>query len=280
MDTPDLGDRVVALLEARRSQELATLVERHGGRPRVVPAMREVEADAGAALRTLAESVTRDGLHLAVFQTGVGAAGLLRQLAELGPEAERPILDAIQQATVVVRGPKPTAVLRTAGIHIDLSGASPFTTTEVLALLESLELAGRRVLVQHHGGPNEPLLRYLAERGAVVLEAVLYRWALPEDTRPVFQLMDELGAGAIDAVLFTSASQVHNLLALAEGAGRAGELRRSLAENTVVTAVGPVCAAALEEHDIRPVGGIVQPENPKMVPMVQALREHFAHSAT
>lgn len=273
-----LGGRVVGILETRRSDEMAALVERRGGQARVFPALREVDAVEPAAISALLGELERAPIDVAIFQTGVGADALLRHVRELGPAADARLRTALAGARVIARGPKPTAVLRTAGIRIDIGVGTPYTTAELLPLLEALPLARQRVLVQHHGGSNEALMAFLRAHQAEPLEVVLYRWTLPEDTGPLVALLDALHRRELDALLFTSASQVQNLFAVADSLGRVDELQQALDARTVVGAIGPVCAAALIETGLRPLS-LVQPENPKMVPLLDAVAAHFAATA-
>jgi uroporphyrinogen-III synthase len=116
----------------------------------------------------------------------------------------------------------------------------------------------------------------LEERGAVVIEAFTYSWGLPENLAPTFRCLRMLEAGDLDAVAFTSAAQVENLYLIAEQSGSAHQLTGWLQERTVVAAVGPTTAQALLEHGI---SAAVQPERPKMVPLVEALARHMSGGA-
>jgi uroporphyrinogen-III synthase len=139
----------------------------------------------------------------------------------------------------------------------------------VLQALRESSLDGERIIVQRHGAPNPELERALAARGAQVIEIPLYRWSMPADTRPLVELMDALARGEIHAVMVTSASQVHNLFALARQLGRAEKLREDLGR-VLVASIGPVCSAALRQHDLA-VGLEASP--PKLGPLVAALDE-------
>ncbi len=127
----------------------------------------------------------------------------------------------MKKTIVAVRGPKPTAALRSRGVRIDRSAADPFTTQELLAAIADLALEGERVVVQRHGAVNVELDRALEARGARVLEIPTYRWALPQDTAPLAALIDALERGDMHAVVLTNAEQVRNLFAVAERLGRA-----------------------------------------------------------
>jgi uroporphyrinogen-III synthase len=265
----------VGILQTRYVGEFAALVEREGGIPLLASCMREVRVEDLAALREALEEVARQPVGVFVFQTGVGTRALLDLAAELG--LADPLRERIHGATVVARGPKPLTVLLKAGFHIDRRTEEPHTTTELVELLRVEELEGRRVAVQHYGSVNRALVDFLEERGAAVIELVSYRWALPEDVGPVLHFLDELAAGRVTVVAFTSASQVENLFALAADVGSATSLPGWLNRLTITAAIGPTSAHALEEHGVKVA---IQPERPKMVPFVRAIRDHVTARST
>ena len=270
---PHLDGRTVALMQTRHAAELAALVERHGGVPLSAPCLREAAVDDVGSLEAALRRVVEAPLHLAVFQTGVGAEGLLdaADRAALG-EA---LTARLAAAVVLARGPKPLAVLLRRGIRVDRRTAEPHTTAEVLGLLEA-NLDGWRVLLQHYGSPNLELATALRRRGGDLVEVSTYHWRLPLDLEPVRRFLRRLEAGQVDLTVFTSASQVDNLFHVAETAAVDDRLAGWLAERTEVAAVGPVCAAALRARGV-PVR--IEPVRPKMVPLVRALCEHVAASA-
>lgn len=261
------GD-VVALLEARRASELATLIGARGGKPLAAPVLREEPVGDDVAIAAFIDRLASGDIAAIVFQTGVGARALLETSARLGRRDE--LLAALQSRFIAVRGPKPTAVLRQAGIHIDATAGDPYTTAELLAALAPLSLQGQVVAVQQYGESNEELRGALEQRGACVLELPLYRWALPEDEAPVLALLDALARGDVDALAVTSQVQIYHLFAIAERHERAAALRHDLAGNVLVAAVGPVCARALHEHGVA-VDLVASP--PKMGPLVLAIAE-------
>jgi uroporphyrinogen-III synthase len=126
----------------------------------------------------------------------------------------------------------------------------PFTTIELLAAIADVPIDGGTVLVQRYGESNEGLAKALAARGAAAVEIPTYRWALPEDTAPLIDLGERLRAGAIDAVVFTSASQVRNLFTVAGAMAGDDALRAALLRSRLVS-IGPVCSDALRAAGLR-----------------------------
>ena len=261
----------IAILQTRYARELAALVEREGGQTLLAPCLREVRKEDDEELRERLRTLVAAPVQVYVFQTGVGTRALFDLAAEAGLDG--PLLASVREAFVVARGPKPLTALLELGLRVDSRTQEPHTTEELRWLLDAVELAGRRVAVQHYGSPNQVLVAYLRDREAEVIELSSYRWALPADVGPIVHFLDELSAGRVDVAAFTSASQVENLFTVAADVGRAGELPAWLNERTTVASIGPTCARALEQRGVRIV---IRPERPKMVPFVRAIRDHFS----
>src|SRR5438105_1801492 len=148
----DLGGRVVAFLEARRANELAELIRRHGGVPYPAPCLREVHQPEAPELDCAVDELCDDAVSVAIFMTGVGTTTLLDAARVRGREAE--LLAALARKRVAVRSPKPLAPLRKAGVRVDLMAPEPHTSPVLLQALADWPLDGRRVAVHLYGGPD------------------------------------------------------------------------------------------------------------------------------
>jgi uroporphyrinogen-III synthase len=144
-----MRNKTVAILESRLGEQFAELVAKYGGRPFRAPALAEVpDVDLAYIAALLADLESRPA-KIAIFQTGVGTRALF-SAADMLCLTEQ-LLTTLATTLVVVRGPKPTAVLRSRNVRIDLSAKAPYTTSEVLDTLEQVPLAGARVIVQRYG---------------------------------------------------------------------------------------------------------------------------------
>ena len=262
--------KTIAILESRLGRQFAELIEKHGGRPLHAPALAEVpDIDRGAIARLVADLEAAPPA-VAIFQTGIGTRALFEATDALGLTGR--LLALLASATVAVRGPKPGGVLRGRGVRMDLNAKDPYTTAEVLEMLAPTPVSGRRVVVQRYGVTNAELDEALSARGASVIEIPTYRWSLPQDTRPLVELMDALERRRVDAVAVTNAAQVHNLFGLADKLGRADALRAGL-NGALVASVGPVSSDALKKFGIT-VGLEASP--PKLGPLISALEQALA----
>lgn len=267
----DLQGKTIALLEARRASELASLITRHNGVPYPAPALREVPLDNQDDVRAFLDALIAGPVDVVVLQTGVGTKALLEAADRLGKLDGT--LAALARAQVAVRGPKPVAVLRPYGVRVDLQAPEPNTTAELLGVLRPLGLAGKRVALQHYGDVNHTLRQALLEAGASLLEVSVYQWAMPEDPGPLTTFIHDVQQGSIAAVCCTSQAQVVNLFALAEHFGQAEPLRAALNGPVAVAAVGPVARSAWVAQGVQVD---VTPEHPKMGHMVLGLADFLA----
>ena len=261
----------IALLESRLSEELATLIRNNGGEPHSAPSVKEVPLSRHGEVAAFIDSLTSGSYKFVLFMTGVGVKALIQEAEGLGRLDE--LLHSLRQTTTVCRGPKPIAVLKRYDIPISIAVPEPNTTAEIIQALADQELAGQRVAMIHYGERADEMAQFLISRGALLDELCLYEWQLPEDTAPMKELIGEVIRGEIDSVAFTSKVQVRHLFQVAGEIGKAEELREALNAKTVVTAIGPTCAATLIEAGVTPR---IVPEHPKMGYMVKAMADYFS----
>jgi uroporphyrinogen-III synthase len=262
-----MKSKVVAVLETRTGEHLGELIARRGGVPMLAPALEEVPDVDPRILASLLAQWRINPFKMVIFQTGVGTRALFQATDAAGLTDE--LLQHLSSSVVVVRGPKPVGELNAREVRIDIRAATPFTTETVLAAVSGVPLRDAQVLVQRYGEANRRLCEALAARGAGVQEIATYRWGLPADLGPLNELLRALAESRVDAVVFTSAVQVHNLYAAAEKAGGGSNLASHL-NGLVIASIGPVCSRALREHGIAPT---FEASPPKLGPLVARLDE-------
>jgi len=183
-----------------------------------------------------------------VFLTGEGLRRLLAASERIGIRDQ--VIAALGRTRKITRGPKPARALHEIGLAADLPAPVP-TSQGVIQALGGLALAGRRVGVQLYGEePNRPLVEFLQQAGATVRTVAPYVYASASDQAAVVALIDAMAGGRVDAIAFTSASQVDRLFAVAGEAKREAELGAALAR-VRVAAIGPIVVEALGARGAR-----------------------------
>jgi uroporphyrinogen-III synthase len=255
--------RVLAL-ESRRVVEIETLIRTRGGDAFVAPSMREIPIQNNAQAFVFMDRLLAGNFDMVIFLTGVGAKLLAQAIETRHPPGL--FQEALRELAVVVRGPKPSGVMREWNVPIAAIAGEPNTWREVLAVTEGR--SERSIAVQEFGRSSVELLDALRARGADVTSVPVYQWELPEDTAPLREAVHRLARGEFDLVLFTAAVQLTHLLQIAEAekVDLAPALRK-----IVVASIGPTTSEALRDQAIPPD---FEPSHPKMgILVTEALQQ-------
>jgi len=270
---PSFNGLRVLSFESRRAQEIAQLIRNYGGVPVVAPSTREVETP-GEDERETVQRILLNQFDIIIFLTGVGARALVRFAEAMAPRDE--FLRAVAESKVVVRGPKPAAVMRELGVPVTLNVPEPNTWREIIRALEEnsdrIPLKRQQVLIQEHGEPSPELYAALLERGAQVTPVRVYRWELPQDIEPLKVAIRELAENKIDVAMFTSSVQFAHALEVARAMEIENGFRAGLAHARVAS-IGPISSAKLRENGIRVD---LEPSHPKMGFLVREAAERSA----
>ena len=255
----DLKASRVVSFESRKSEQMADLIRRNGGEAIIAPSMREIPLEDNADALAFGEKLLRGEFDMVVLMTGVGTRTLFEILKT--KYAFEEIKAALAKITLASRGPKSVVVLNEAGLPPQIKGAEPNTWKELLTAIDQHgPVKGKNVAVQEYGVTSKDFIDAMVERGAKVTRVPVYRWALPEDTAPLRKALKLVVDGKADVALFTSATQISNVLQMAQEEGIEKEFRAGLS-HMVVASVGPVCTQFLDEYGV-PVD--IEPEHPKM----------------
>jgi uroporphyrinogen-III synthase len=255
------GLRVLSF-ESRRAKEIAQLISKNGGVPIVAPSTREIPEGPNDDEQRLIRGILKQEFDAIILMTGVGARALITAAESICPRQE--FLHALAKTKIVVRGPKPSAVMREFDVPVTLAVPEPNTWREIVQALDQNQTAvpidGRRIAVQEHGEPSPDLYSALRDRGAEVFPVHVYRWALPEDLGPLKSAIRALVDRQVDVVMFTSSVQFVHAARVAEELGLKSQLLSAL-QHTFVASIGPTTSETLRKNGINVN---FEPSHPKM----------------
>jgi uroporphyrinogen-III synthase len=260
----------VAVTAERRRDEMAALLQRRGARVVTASAIAIVPLIDDEALHAATAACIGLSPDLVVVTTGIGFRGWL-EAAEGWGMAEA-LRSALRGARLIARGPKPCGAIRQAGLSEDWAAPTE-SCDEILERLLAEGIAGHRIAVQEHGEPQADFVAALRAAGAAVVEVPVYRWVLPADATPVRRLVEQITAGQIDAVTFTSAPAVKAFLHVA-GPAEAEMLDR-FRHHTLVACVGPITAGRLTELDVP----VVMPERYRLGALIKTVTDELPRRA-
>lgn len=262
--------RLIAVPETRQLDVLADLLARRGAEVLRCPLVAIKDAPDPAPVEAWIERLIADPPTLLVVYTGEGLQRLLGFAERAGLETD--FLRALGTVRKLCRGPKPKRVLRKLGLESEIDAVEP-TSTGIVETLKQLELNEPRIAVQIYGDtPPAELMRYLESAGIAGDIVAPYVYASAADDERVLELIERLHRHEVDAITFTSKSQIERLLKLARANGLDEALAAGLA-GTCVAAIGPVVAECLEAAGVRV--DTMPAENFFMKPLVTALAQRF-----
>jgi uroporphyrinogen-III synthase len=260
----DFRGLTVASFESRMAKEMARLIERHGGTPLVTPALREIPLEDNSAALTFGAKLITERVDVLILLTGVGTTALFDLLKTR--YAWPVIVEALASVTLVVRGPKPAAALKSLGLQPSLTVPEPNTWIDLIYTLDTYRpVKGLSVAVQEYGTSNPDMLKALSQRGAEVLQVPIYRWTLPDDLGPLRQALDEVIAGKVSVLLITNAAQADHVMQVLEKDGKVEPFCAAL-KKMVVGSIGPTASERLRHYDW-PID--LEPSHPKMGVLVK-----------
>ncbi|MGZ8393678.1 MAG: uroporphyrinogen-III synthase [Nitrospira sp.] len=258
----------VASFESRMAAEMTRLIVRHGGRPLVAPALREIPLEDNSAAIRFGEQLLTEGLDVLILLTGAGTTTLFEILHSR--HSKDKITSALKNTVLIARGPKPVAALKGLGFQPTLTVSEPNTWVDVVSTLdESRPVKGLRMAVQEYGLPNLDLLEALKQRGAKVVSVPVYRWALPEDTAPLKHLINQILAGQVQVLLITNAAQIDHVMQVVEEDGQSTQFKEAC-KKLVVASIGPTASERIRSHGL-PVD--FEPSHGKMGILVKETSE-------
>jgi uroporphyrinogen-III synthase len=260
----------VAVTAERRRDEIAALLQRRGARVVTASTISIVPLSDDEALHAATAACIGLAPDLVIATTGFGFRGWLEAAEGWGVGDE--LRSALRAARLIARGPKPCGAIRAAGLSEEWA-AKTESSEEILQRLLSEGIAGRRIAVQEHGEPQADFAAALRAGGAEVVEVPVYRWVLPGDTAPVRRLVEQIVAGQIDGVTFTSAPAVKAFLLLA-GDAEADVLDR-FRTGVLAACVGPVTAGPLTGRGIP----VVMPARYRLGALIKTVTDELSRRA-
>jgi uroporphyrinogen-III synthase len=130
------------------------------------------------------------------------------------------------------------------GMKVDLVPAKAVAESLAEALVPMAQ--GKRFLLPRAAAARDVLPEALRAAGGEVEDVAVYRNAVPEGSVAAVRELFAEGARGVDAVTFTSASTVVNLLALLEVSGV------RLPADVARVSMGPITSEALRAHGLQP----------------------------
>lgn len=217
-----------------RANKACEIVKELGGTPVLAPTLDLQPVNT----KSLKELVGRmDELDWIVFTSPT----TLSSLQEFYPE----FLETLD-CKVAVIGNKTGRVAREHGLEVDLV-PEDFTAEGLVEEFKRQNIRNQVIGVPRTLSARPTLVDGLEDLDNEVIVAEAYRSLFPMDSVRVERLIQQMKAGEIDAITFTSPLTVENFFRIVVEEERIANL---MSEDILTVAIGPITGRILEEHDI------------------------------
>jgi|WetSurMetagenome_2_1015567.scaffolds.fasta_scaffold189275_2 uroporphyrinogen-III synthase len=239
-DNLNIKGKVIAITRpAERSQKAVDIVEKYGGIPLVAPTL-ELQVSNSKSLINLCKIA--DKLDWMIFTSPTGILSLIKHCKDLKGRLN-------PNCKIAVIGPRTGKYLNEQGLDADII-PEDYTAEGLLEIFKDIDVRNKKIGIPRTMAARDVLPEGLKAMGAEVLLAEAYKSVVPKDKGNVKKLITSVINKDVDAVTFTSTLTVKNLFEVAEEEGKKEELIKSLQNNVLVAAIGPVTAKPLEKEDI------------------------------
>jgi len=245
----------VAITSSRRASELASLVRKFGGIPYIAPTIgiRNNKPLNSECIKFI-EIIRNERIQFFVFMTGVGVFNLFQNIQKL--HQLETVTEKLRNTVVISRSNKPAMELRKFGITTNL--VPDINTIEgVLNLLENFDIKNKNIGILWHGDYSHSFREKLESLGSKVFEFSSYTYStslgktngsmlkemgydyVPPSEEKIGRLIEDIMAGTIDTITFTSPPAVREFFEFAKRNNQIHALKERLNHNVLVVSVGP-----------------------------------------
>ena len=270
-----LSGYTVGVTADRRADEQIEMLVRRGARVQHGPSIRTQPLGPESGLRAATRDLVERPPDVLVANTGIGIRSWFGSAYSWGIGEE--LVLSLDKTRILARGPKAAGAVLSEGLDVGWRAPSETMAEVVDHVLAHGPERACRVAFQLDGGGALRAMERLTEAGADVVQLPIYRWTMPEKAHAAQRLVRAVLDGEVDAVTFTSAPALTNLVELA-GPDADMLVARFNGGRPSVTAVcvGPVTASAAAAVGI---DGAVVPAVARLGAMVRALGDHLAGRA-
>jgi uroporphyrinogen-III synthase len=238
----------ILILETREEAQFSRLLTEQGADVLQCPMFRIHDTPDSAAVEAWIRRCIDKPFDDLVLMTGEGLRRLIKVAGRMG--GEQNFIAALGKARKFARGPKPGRALREIGLEPQVTTEKP-TSEGIIEMLARVDLKGHRVGLQLYPDKDHGVLTgAITAQGAEVDAVTPYVYDSQAADANIIAAIEEMAAGAIDAIALTNLGQIRRLIEVARAHGFEARLREGLSK-TPIASVGPAVSDELKSHGLR-----------------------------
>jgi uroporphyrinogen-III synthase len=238
----------ILILETREEAQFSRLLMEQGADVLQCPMFRIHDSPDSTPIEAWIRRCIDKPFDDLVLMTGEGLRRLVKVAGRMG--VEQNFIAALGKARKFARGPKPGRALREIGLEPQVTTEKP-TSEGIIEMLARVDLKGHRVGLQLYPDKDHSALTgAITAQGADVDAVTPYVYDAQAADANIVAAIEEMAAGAIDAIALTNLGQIRRLIEVARAHGFEARLREGLAK-TPIASVGPAVSDELKSHGLR-----------------------------
>lgn len=261
-----LLNKRIGIASDRQSGTIASLVLKHGGTPEIFSIQGTRQRNETACIESIT-TLIRKPFDWVILTTGIGAKALEKTAAEINQTEN--FLRSLRERKLAIRGSKTLNWLRDHDL-VPERVSSDGTMAQLFSIFKADAAlpAENRVYLQVYDEDEAELKQTLETLGCTVYLSKPYHYESPKK-QVLKALTGRIISRTLDAVVFTSKTQVRNLFNQAD---RKEELVQAFNDHVLAVAVGKVTASEISDQG---VSQLIHPDPPKMGAMIVRLDQYY-----
>ncbi|WP_173917394.1 uroporphyrinogen-III synthase [Halobacillus sp. Marseille-Q1614] len=257
-----LLNKTIGIAADRNSEAIEEMIRKQGGTA-VIKSIQGRKWLHEASAEQDVKKLIDTSYDWVILTTGIGAKALEEAAERLGKQKD--YIDALKQTKLAIRGSKTIKWLKEKGLSAKVV-SSDGTMAELIEHLKQEDIEGRNFFLQLYNKEEKQLIERLTSLPIELYQSLPYHYEEPSE-ETVGELRNMIAHKQLDALLFTSKTQVQNLFA-EKGEG----LAVAFNQHVIAGAVGKVTAKELRDFGVK---RMIEPEKPKMGALVVALTKYY-----
>ncbi|MDL4843054.1 uroporphyrinogen-III synthase [Aquibacillus rhizosphaerae] len=263
----ELEGKRIGIAADRKSEAISEIIRKKGG----IPVIQSIQGQRLLNERQAEEEVQYLIDHefdWVMLTTGIGAQALEDAATRLGIRND--FIEKLKETKLAIRGSKTIKWLKGWSLKPDFVSPNG-TMDQLIEGLRDEEITGSKFFLQEYNKNEDNLIEKLNTLPISLYRSTPYYYVEPEkDT--LESLRSKISKLTLDAVLFTSKTQVENLFG---GLEDKGSIVNAFQTKVKAVSIGSVTSKELEKNGVK---RIIEPENPKMGAMVIELASSYKQS--
>lgn len=242
------GKNVIITRPRHQADELAKMITKIGGKPRITPTVEIGEIPIVNEVKLAIQRISDGQADIIIFMSKNGVQSFLSISEKVGLKDK--IKKALEKMMVVSIGSKTKKLIEENGIHVDIT-PDDHSSLGLANALSKLDIQKKIIAIPRTDKPTDYLNKSIRGKYKELIQFPVYETRIPTDQTEVLELIKDILESKEDIITFTSSATARNLFQIAKENGLEDNLKKAVNDQLLVVSIGPVTTKTLEDLGIK-----------------------------